>query len=152
MMKRVLPILACALLSSISGCAKDGNGGDGGGGGEPCNHEMDRQNASCDGDRLIYCGTDNFWATVACGPYCVDYYGDSSVTGACGYSDEMRANNCLCVFPTPTCSHAPYCADSLWLTQCNADGTADEYVNCDDYCVGSGFSSGTCDVDACLCG
>lgn len=117
-----------------------------------CNYENDRTLSECSGDRLIYCGNDNYISGVDCDPYCFDYYGDPAVTGTCGYSDDMGANNCLCVFPTPTCSHAPYCADSLWLTQCNAGGTADEYVNCDDYCVGEGYSKGVCDVDACLCG
>ena len=149
MSKRMLLLV---LTVSVGGCLDWGvvEPGDGSNGDELCNYETDRLNASCDGGWLIYCGDDNYWASVECGPYCLDYYGDPSVSGSCGFSEEMRAINCLCVFPD--CDHTPYCADGLRLVQCNVDASADEYVDCNVYCIGIGYPRGTCDVDACLCG
>jgi len=119
----------------------------------PCDYNFDRANSVCSADGfLIYCGDDNFIHEVECNPYCINYYGDPLVTGTCGYVDELGANNCQCIFPTPTCVHDPYCIDSLYLVRCNAEGTQDDYINCNEECILDGAAKGVCDGSDCLCG
>ena len=114
-----------------------------------CHYGTDHTMSMCVDDTLIYCGSDDYVVSVECGQYCSDRFEDPSVTGACGYSDEMGANHCLCSFTT--CTHEPYCADVLWLVQCNAYYTYDEYVSCNAYCISVGWDSGVCELDRCSC-
>jgi hypothetical protein len=119
--------------------------------GYSCMYTNDRDRATCAGLELTYCAETNVIGAIDCSIQCVEWYG-AEATGSCGPDPHTGVNNCLCTFPS--CDHAPYCADSLWLVQCDAGGTADEYVDCNAYCIslGAGWVKGVCDSGACLCG
>lgn len=118
----------------------------------PCDYSTQYDDATCgaDNDLLTYCSETNIIGAISCQGQCESTYG-ADATGVCGEQPDTGYNGCVCTFPT--CNHGPYCNDSLWLVQCNADATADEWIDCNNYCVSEmGAVKGVCEAGACYCG
>ncbi len=119
--------------------------------GYPCDYFNQYDEATCSGDTLTYCAETNVIGEISCQAQCEDWYG-AGTTGTCGTQPDTGYNGCICDIP-PACDHEPYCNDANWLVQCNADATADEWVDCNRWCIeDQGASKGVCEAGGCLCG